>query len=377
MKSKRISSLLASVLALSFVLSACGTTGSGESETNGTTSQGSESPDENHTSESTGSGTSEETTAGEGTSGDDLEAGYPITIEHALGETVIHQKPERIVTYAWGNQDVPLALGVVPVGFSIANFGAVNEDGLLPWTAEALAGLTDETPVIFNDTDGIDYEAINDANPDVILTAYSGITQEDYDLLSQIAPVVAYPDYAWQTYWRDQTLLNAKGMGLEAEANELIAETEELIASKRAAYPDVDGKTAAFIYFNASDLSLFYIYLPSDPRTNYISDLGLDLPQGVLDLADDPSAFTVTISAENIDVLNDVDIIITYGDDAVFDALQADPLVGQIPAVKNGALVMLENNSALAAAGTPSVLSIRATIDEYYERLQAAAENVQ
>ena len=38
----------------------------------------------------------------------------------------------------------------------------------------------------------LDFEAISDANPDVILAAYSGITQEEYDTLSEIAPVVAY-----------------------------------------------------------------------------------------------------------------------------------------------------------------------------------------
>ena len=37
---------------------------------------------------------------------------YPITIQHAYGETVIEEKPESIVAIAWGNPDVPLALGV-------------------------------------------------------------------------------------------------------------------------------------------------------------------------------------------------------------------------------------------------------------------------
>ena len=60
---------------------------------------------------------------------------YPITIQHAYGETVIEEKPKSIVAIAWGNPDVPLALGVVPTGVSKANFGPVNEDGLLPWTA--------------------------------------------------------------------------------------------------------------------------------------------------------------------------------------------------------------------------------------------------
>ena len=129
---------------------------------------------------------------------------YPIKINHAFGETVIESEPENVATIAWGNHDVPLALGVVPVGVSKANYGESDENGLLPWTAEKYKELGVENPVVYDDVDGLDYEAISDSNPDVILAAYSGITQEEYDLLSEIAPVVAYPENAWQTLWRDQ-----------------------------------------------------------------------------------------------------------------------------------------------------------------------------
>ena len=58
---------------------------------------------------------------------------YPVTIEHALGTTVITEKPVRVATVNWANHEVPLALGVVPVGFAAANFGDDDGDGLLPW----------------------------------------------------------------------------------------------------------------------------------------------------------------------------------------------------------------------------------------------------
>lgn len=302
---------------------------------------------------------------------------YPITIDHAFGQTVIESQPERVVTISWGNQDVPLALGVVPVGISKANFGLVDENGLLPWTADAYEALGVESPTVFDDTDGLDYEAISDANPDVILAAYSGITQEEYDMLSQIAPVVAYPDSAWQTYWREQTLMDATAIGKEAEAETLISETDDLIREKVSQYQTLEGKTAAFAYFNASDLGEFYIYLPTDPRAAYLTDLGLAFPESVTDMAQSSSDFAVTISSENADVLSDVDIIITYGDDAVLQTLQADPLVGQIPAIANGAVVMIDSTGALAASCTPTVLSIPATIDDYLALINEAAEKVQ
>ena len=98
-----------------------------------------------------------------------------------LEKLIIESKPERVATVQWANHDVALALGVVPVGFSAANYGVQDDSGLLPWTAKKLKELGVEDPNVFQDTDGLDFEAISDANPDVILAAYSGITQEDYD----------------------------------------------------------------------------------------------------------------------------------------------------------------------------------------------------
>ena len=170
---------------------------------------------------------------------------YPITIKHAYGETVIESEPKNVATIAWGNHDVPLALGTVPVGVSKANYGKSDENGLLPWTAEKYKELGVEKPVVYDDIDGLDFEAISDSNPDVILAAYSGITQEEYDLLSQIAPVVAYPKNAWQTLWREQITMDATAMGKQAEGEKLVKDLDALIKEKTANYTDLKGKRQA------------------------------------------------------------------------------------------------------------------------------------
>lgn len=302
------------------------------------------------------------------------ETTYPITIKHALGTTVIESKPEKIATISWGNQDVPLALGVVPVGVSKANYGKIEEDGLLKWTSEQFKKLGCDNPVVFDDTDGLNYEAISNVEPDVILASYSGLTQEEYETLSQIAPVVAYESQPWQTLWRDQITSDATGMGLEEEGQALVKELETLIQEKTSEYPEIQGKQAAFLYFNPSDLGSFYVYLPADPRAAYLEDLGMVFPDSIQKLAEVENSFSISLSAENIDVLSDLDIIITYGDETVLEALQNDKLVGTVPAIQKGAVVMMDNDSAIAASCTPSALSIPATIDEYLEMIQKAAE---
>jgi iron complex transport system substrate-binding protein len=302
---------------------------------------------------------------------------YPITIQHAFGETIIESKPERVATISWGNQDVPLALGVIPVGVSQANYGVTDGSGLLPWTAEQFNALGVKNPIIFKDTDALNFEAINDVQPDIILAAYSGITQEDYDLLSQIAPVVAYPKLPWQTFWRDQIIMDATGMGMRSEGEDLVNELEDLIIQKVSEFPHIEGKTAAFFYFNPADLGKFYIYLPNDPRAAYLTDLGMMLPESIAKLAEESNSFALELSAENVDLIEDIDIIITYGSDVLLEALQTNALIGTIPAVKRGSVVVIEDGSPLAASGTPSALSIPATIDEYLSIIGEAAEKVQ
>ena len=317
----------------------------------------------------------DKSTSNEATSEKQNEGQYPIVIKHAFGETVIEEKPERVATIAWANHDVALALGVVPVGFSAANYGIQDETGLLPWTEAKLKELGEDNPNVFQDTDGLDFEAIADSNPDVILAAYSGITQEEYETLSQIAPVVPYEETPWVTPWRDQVLLNAKGMGMEEEGKKLIADTEKLIADKANEYSVIKGKKAAFGMFNTADLSSFFIYTPTDPRGEFLSDLGMIYPEGIKSLIQDDS-FYIQVSAENADALNDTEILITYGNKDTLAALQADPILGKVPAIAAGNVVVIEDNTPLAAAGNPNPLSIQYTIDEYLTLISDVAKNI-
>uniref|UniRef100_A0A1S2L6Y5 Iron ABC transporter permease n=2 Tax=Anaerobacillus isosaccharinicus TaxID=1532552 RepID=A0A1S2L6Y5_9BACI len=307
---------------------------------------------------------------------EEVKSEYPIVIKHAFGESVIEEKPERIVTISWANQDVVLALNVVPVGFSAANYGVQDDSGMLPWTAEKLKELGVEQPNLFQDTDGLDFEAIADAAPDVILAAYSGMTQEDYDTLSQIAPVVAYETGPWVTSWRDQIKLNSKGMGMEKEGLQLLADTEKFIEEKASEHPEIKGKKAAFGMFIVSDLSKFYIYTQKDPRGEFLGELGMAFPESLNSQITDQSSFYIELSAENADALNDADIIISYGDENTLKTLQSDPILGKVPAIERGSVVIVGDNTPLAAAGTPSPLSIKYSLDEYLNLISEAASKL-
>ncbi len=295
-----------------------------------------------------------------------------LRIHHAYGETVLEREPERIVTLGWGNEDTVLALGKVPVGVSAANFGNLTDDKLHAWTQDAFQDLEEKEPNVFDDTDGFDYEAISDAKPDVILAAYSGMTEEEYNTLSAIAPVVPFAETAWKTNWREQTILNAEGMGMKDKGVEKVAEVDELLREKKEKYPEFEDIEAGFFWISPDDFSTFYAYLPADPRASYLTDLGFALPDSIEDMAKESDEFMVTVSRENAQDFDDVELMVVYGDEDLLEALQEDELMSQIPAIKKGAVVLVDEDSELAGAMTPTILSIPATIDEYTELLAEA-----
>jgi iron complex transport system substrate-binding protein len=314
--------------------------------------------------------------AGDGDAASAAEGTFPVTVEHAFGETTIDAQPERIATVAWANHEVPLALGVVPVGMSEATWGDDDGDGVLPWVEDQLEELGAETPVLFDETDGIDFEAVADTAPDVILAAYSGLTQEEYDTLSKIAPVVAYPDVAWGTSYEDMIRLNAAAIGLADEGEALIDTLQGEVESALAAHPQLADAKVLFSYIDPADFSQVGFYTSLDTRPGFLTGLGLPEPAVVAEESAGSELFYLTVSAEEADRFDDVDVFVTYGDagGSIVEDLQSDPLLSQIPAIAAGRIAVLENSTPLAASANPSPLSIGWGVDEYFALLAGALD---
>src|SRR5690606_10573229 len=101
------------------------------------------------------------------------------------------------------------------------------------------------------------------------------------------------------------------------------------------AYPQLVGKPTMFLtHIDTTDLSEVSFYTTHDTRVKFFEDLGLTMPKSVVEASADGS-FSGTISAEQVDVFDDVELIVTYGDQALIDALKADPLLSQMPAIAN------------------------------------------
>ncbi|XAS63973.1 iron-siderophore ABC transporter substrate-binding protein [Pseudarthrobacter sp. So.54] len=305
---------------------------------------------------------------------------FPVTIKHVFGETTIKDQPKRVVTVSWVNDDVAIALGVVPVGVPKNEWGG-NGQGSTPWKDSALetlgAGFGSATaPAQFSEADGINFTEIAKLNPDIILGAYSGLTEEDYKKLSEVAPVVAHPGVAYGTPWQDSTAIIGKALGKEAEAATLITATEATIKDKASEYPQLAGKT--FIYGNLEPAKGdgVNVYTANDNRPRFLSEIGMTLAPAVADKTQGSTAFFIPWSAEKANELTS-DVFVTWVPDVqTAGSIQTDPLLGQIPAIKSGALVADSDTTLTLSISASSPLSLPWALDTFLPKLAAAADNV-
>jgi iron complex transport system substrate-binding protein len=315
-----------------------------------------------------GCGSAEEPAA-EAADGSPAGGAFPVSVEHIFGSTTIEERPERVVVLGWNAQDVVYALGLEPVGMPSYPYGG-GDDGVLPWDDEYY---DPEVTTLLDTADGPPLEAIAALRPDVILAPYEGFDEGVYEDLSGIAPTVAYPGEAWTTPWRDQTRMIGQALGMEDEAEQLIAETEAQVAAVADEHPEFEGLTAAYTSLGAEAL---YLYLPSDPRVQLIEDLGFTTAPSVDELAAgvDAGTFYAQLSLEQAPEIES-DVLVGFTDGLTAqEALDSD-LYRSVPAIEDDAAVVLDDQEVAAAASSVSVLSIPFVLDELIDDLADAAAN--
>ncbi|PRY02311.1 iron-siderophore ABC transporter substrate-binding protein [Allonocardiopsis opalescens] len=300
--------------------------------------------------------------------------GFPVTIESALGTAEITERPERIVTLGQGSAETVIALGEIPVGVEEYAWGS-DDTGYLPWVHEAVTEAGGELPEQFTGGEDVDIAAILELEPDVILAPWSGITQEQFDLLSEIAPTVAYPDLAWSTDWDQQIRTIGQAMGLPDEAEGLITDIEAQFAEVAEAHPEYADVTFSYIYTNGP--GTLGVFLPDEQRVAMVSGLGLTVDPVVETFPETEGTDSALIGLENADQLSGSDLVFTFYTDAqTREEIEAQPLYGAIPAVERGSLVAGDDNSFVTASSMINPLTVPWVIDRYLPLIDEAIAQV-
>ncbi|TDU88911.1 iron complex transport system substrate-binding protein [Kribbella voronezhensis] len=310
-----------------------------------------------------GSADDKEAVPASGTAG-----GFPVTLKNTFGETTISKKPERIVTLGWNAQDVVYALGETPVGMPKVTYGPTAA-GVTAWDADRF----DPAKTTLLDTgDGYPFEKIAALKPDVILAPYEGFDATVYKTLSGIAPTVAYPGAAWQTSWQDQTTLIGKALGKSAEAAKLIAGITELTRKAAADHPEFKGKTLTIGSFGPEN----YVYMPTDPRVQILTEMGFVNSPGVeaLQAKNTKKEFAVSLSKEKVGDI-DADVVVGYVDGLTAKKFETDPVYASLGALKRGGAYLMEDQQVISGMSSVSVLSVPWVLDKILPGLSKAAES--
>ncbi|SEB82591.1 iron complex transport system substrate-binding protein [Nocardioides exalbidus] len=322
---------------------------------------------------STGSTSADDTDAAPtATSSVDADA-FPVTIEHALGTTTIEEEPTRVFALGYAEADYPLSLGVVPVGADKIEY-AGNENSSSDWFDAALAEIDGaEQPQRFSTADGVPVDEIVKLQPDLVTATQSGITQEEYDKLTEAGiPVVAYPNAPYNTTWQESLEMVGQALGRTQLAEEIKAETEQELADTAAEYPQLAGKTFTFAGPNA-DPSSFYVYTVMDNRPRLLVELGM-VNSPFVEERSEPGQFLFNVSAERTAQL-DADVFLTYAtSDENVQELADDPLLQQIPAVADNRWYATVDVTEAVGFSAPSPLSIPDALDRYIPKVAAAVD---
>lgn len=298
------------------------------------------------------------------------EGAFPVSIKSALGTAEIEAKPERIVTLGQGSAETAIALGHTPVGMESYEWGS-DKTGYLPWVHEAVTKSGDKLPKQFTGGEDIDIEAITELEPDVILAPWSGITQEQYDILKDIAPTVAYPDQAWSTDWDQQIDIIGQALGQSDDAKGLKTKIEKQLADAAATRPNYKDVTFSYIY-NTGPGTLG-VFKPEEQRVKMVSSLGLTVDPVVDTFKETEGTDSALIGLENAEKLKNSDVVFTfYMDTKSRKEIEAQPLYGAIPAVKSGAVVYSHDNPFVTASSIINPLTVPWVIDRYLPLIDKA-----
>lgn len=312
-------------------------------------------------------GGAEESAPAESAPGAAAEApgGFPRTIEHKFGTVTIPEQPKRVVSVGYKDHDALLAFGVIPLGVRY-RFGD-HPYAVWPWAQDELG---DGKPEIIGSVEGLDMEAVAALNPDLIVGVGSGMSAEEYSLLSRIAPTLAQSDdyIDFGTPWDEETLLVGRALGLDDKARMIVSELKGRIERIKTDNPAFTGASAATAFLFQNDRGVFS---SQDGRARILSQMGFEIPERYDELAGE--SFYITISDELIELL-DTDVIVwVISTDEERKAIQEMPLRDTMRAYREGREIFLDP-LASAAFGFASPLSLSYALDIMVPGLIAAVD---
>lgn len=302
---------------------------------------------------------------------------FPVTVSHLYGETEIAAAPQRIVTVSWVNADSLLALDIVPVGMPKVEWGG-NSNASTDWIDTKLEELgaswgSENAPSTYSEVDGLNVDEMAALTPDLILAAYSGITQDEYEQLTKIAPTIGPLAPNYTAGWDEVLSAVGAATGRSEDAEQVLAEVNGQLGAVGEENPAVAEATFITGTLGLADNAIS-VYTGADTRPRFFTALGMTQAEVITENTEDDSTFFFEWSAERADELVS-DIFYTWASagDTV-ESFQENELFAQIPAVASGALVLTAEDHLTLSISAASALSLPWAIEHLVPSVIDAAE---
>jgi iron complex transport system substrate-binding protein len=293
---------------------------------------------------------------------------FPVTVAHKYGDVTIEAEPQRVVTIGSREHELLYSLGVAPVAVPESWQGYPHGTG--PWAEEARFAVGAE-PDTFPSGE-LNVELIASFAPDLIVGTYSGITEDQYTQLSQIAPTIAqsgeFPEYGMPL--NEELALIGAAVGKSPEAEQVTAEIDAAFAEVREAHPDWEGQTGIVAFHYDGNPG---VYHSSDNRNQFLANLGLD-STGLDEYLNDE--FYIPISAEQLDLLDVFDTVVwqTATTPEVQGTIEGLPLYPELTVTQQGGNIWITEPVLEGAFFANSPSSILFSLDAFVPQLEAALD---
>lgn len=261
---------------------------------------------------------------------------WPRTIVHELGETVIDEQPERIVSTSITITGTLLAIDapIVASAATVVSPGFSDEQGFFAQWGDVAAER--DVAVLYPDLE-FDLEAVIAADPDLIVISTTGAdtTADAYDLLSEIAPTVAY-NYGRQS-WQDLAVGLGIVTGLEEQAQAAIDDYDAYVADAAAAITLPDPATATLVVYNGpeNDSAIAKV---GGAHADVLGALGFEVLDAdeELDTSEQNRQDFAFVSYENLSrAISGETVFIVNGDESTAANFLAADVLANLSAVQN------------------------------------------
>ncbi|WP_447553720.1 ABC transporter substrate-binding protein [Vreelandella sp. EE22] len=219
------------------------------------------------------------------------------TLDTAYGEVEVEGTPERVVTVYEGALDTAIAAGIMPLGAVTTRGGTDVADYITEYFTEDFDA---ERPEVVGVVREINIEAVLAQQPDLILAA-AQLPEEQYQLLSRIAPTVVPPTQTFEPdNWEAEARLFGEALNRQEAVEEAISAVDERVAELAErigeSHPDEHAFVVRWMPNGAMVMSENLI------ATGLLNRVGISVSDA--DLVKEGSAHSDVLSLENLSMID-------------------------------------------------------------------------